>query len=84
MSVLAAMMADETLTTEEQQRMKVAFAEGYLAGTGQRPTGWTKRCLNIIQQMLTIVVLFVIFVSFMGELFICSSSIKSQLFPFIL
>ncbi|PSN53594.1 hypothetical protein C0J52_00920 [Blattella germanica] len=61
------MMADETLTTEEQQRMKVAFAEGYLAGTGQRPTGWTKKFLNVIQQTLTIVVLFVIFVSFMAS-----------------
>ncbi|KAJ9590029.1 hypothetical protein L9F63_016845, partial [Diploptera punctata] len=64
---IKAMIADESLTTEEQQRMKVAFAEGYLAGTGQRPTGWTRKCLNIIQQMLTIVVLFVIFVSFMAS-----------------
>lgn len=64
---IKAMIADESLSTEEQQRMKVAFAEGYLAGAGQKPKGWTKKCLNIIQQMLTIVVLFVIFVSFMAS-----------------
>ncbi|XP_069692534.1 ATP-dependent zinc metalloprotease YME1L [Periplaneta americana] len=61
------LMTDETLSTEEQQRMKVAFAEGYLAGTGQRAPGRTMKWLKIIQQLLTIVIFLAIFLSFMAS-----------------
>jgi hypothetical protein len=47
--------------------MKVAFAEGYLAGSGQRTPGRTMRWLKIIQQLLTIVIFLAIFLSFMGK-----------------
>jgi hypothetical protein len=52
---------------EEQQKMKVAFAEGYIAGNGQRTPGRTMKWLKMIQQMLTIVLFLAIFVSLMGK-----------------
>jgi hypothetical protein len=61
------LITDETLSKEEQQRMKVAFAEGYLAGSGQRTPGRTMKWLRIIQQLLTIVIFLAIFISFMGK-----------------
>jgi hypothetical protein len=47
--------------------MKVAFAEGYLAGSGQKAPGRTMKWLKVIQQLLTIVIFLAIFVSFMGK-----------------
>lgn len=64
---LKGIVADETLHPEEQQRMKLAFAEGYLAGTGQRVPGRTMKWLKIVQQLLTIVIFLAIFVSFMAS-----------------
>jgi hypothetical protein len=61
------LITDETLSTEEQQRVKVAFAEGYLAGSGQRAPGRAMKLLKIIQQLLTIVIFLAIFISFMGK-----------------
>jgi ATP-dependent metalloprotease len=61
------LIADETLSAEERQRMKVAFAEGYLAGSGQRTPGRTLKWLKIIQQLLTIVIFLALFISFMGK-----------------
>jgi uncharacterized protein (DUF486 family) len=61
------LITDETLSIEEQQRMKVAFAEGYLAGSGQKTPGRTMKWLKIIQQLLTIVIFLAIFMSFMGK-----------------
>jgi hypothetical protein len=55
------------MSTEEQHRVKVAFAEGYLAGSGQKAPGRTMKWLKVIQQLLTIVIFLVIFVSFMGK-----------------
>ncbi|XP_067002984.1 ATP-dependent zinc metalloprotease YME1L isoform X2 [Anabrus simplex] len=64
---LKGMITDESLSTEEQARLKVAFAEGYLAGNGQRAPGRTMKWLKIIQQMLTIIIFLAIFVSFMAS-----------------
>ncbi|KAK7862663.1 hypothetical protein R5R35_009236 [Gryllus longicercus] len=64
---LKGIVADESLNPEEQQRMKVAFAEGYLAGSGQRVPGRTMKWLKIVQQLLTIVIFLAIFVSFMAS-----------------
>lgn len=61
------LITDETMSTEEQHRMKVAFAEGYLAGSGQKAPGRTMKWLKVIQQLLTIVIFLAIFVSFMGK-----------------
>lgn len=61
------LIADETLSVEEQQRVKVAFAEGYLAGSGQKTPGRTLKWLKIIQQLLTIVIFLALFISFMGK-----------------
>jgi len=66
--VLASVLiADETLSAEEQQRVKVAFAEGYVAGSGHRTPGRTLKWLKIIQQLLTIVIFLALFISFMGK-----------------
>jgi hypothetical protein len=61
------LITDEAMSAEEQQRVKVAFAEGYLAGSGQKAPGRTMKWLKIIQQLLTIVIFLAIFVSFMGK-----------------
>jgi hypothetical protein len=61
------LITDEAISAEEQQRVKVAFAEGYLAGSGQKAPGRTMKWLKIIQQLLTIVIFLAIFVSFMGK-----------------
>jgi hypothetical protein len=61
------LIADETLSVEEQQRVKVAFAEGYVAGSGQKTPGRTLKWLKIIQQLLTIVIFLALFISFMGK-----------------
>ena len=65
--LFSVLIADETLSTEEQQRVKVAFAEGYVAGSGQRAPGRTLKWLKIIQQLLTIVIFLALFISFMGK-----------------
>jgi len=61
------LITDETLSAEEQQRVKVAFAEGYVAGSGQRTPGRTLKWLKIIQQLLTIVIFLALFISFMAS-----------------
>lgn len=61
------LITDETMSVEEQHRVKVAFAEGYLAGSGQKAPGRTMKWLKVIQQLLTIVIFLAIFVSFMAS-----------------
>lgn len=61
------LISDETMSVEEQHRVKVAFAEGYLAGSGQKAPGRTMKWLKVIQQLLTIVIFLAIFVSFMAS-----------------
>ncbi|XP_023708046.1 ATP-dependent zinc metalloprotease YME1L isoform X2 [Cryptotermes secundus] len=65
--VEAEKLKDETMSTEEQHRMKVAFAEGYLEGSGQKAPGRTMKWLKVIQQLLIIVIFLAIFVSFMAS-----------------
>lgn len=60
-------MRNEGLTTEEQQRIKLAFAEGYLAGHGQKAPSRTVRWLKIFQHVLTIVLFLAVFVSLMAS-----------------
>lgn len=61
------MISDESLTAEEQQRLKIAFAEGYLAADGQKAPGKTMKWLKIIQQLVTTVIFMGIFLFFMGK-----------------
>lgn len=58
---------NEGLSTEEQQRIKLAFAEGYLAAHGQKAPSRTVRWLKIVQHVLTIVLFLAVFVSLMAS-----------------
>lgn len=57
----------ESLSPDEQTRLKVAFAEGYSAGQNHRTVGRSSRWLKIIQQLLTIILFLSIFVSLMAS-----------------
>ncbi|XP_054280074.1 ATP-dependent zinc metalloprotease YME1L-like isoform X2 [Macrosteles quadrilineatus] len=61
------MMADEGLSLEEQQKIKVAFAEGYLACHGNKNQSKTVKWLKVLQHVLTIILFFGIFVSLMAS-----------------
>ncbi|KAF5274391.1 hypothetical protein FQA39_LY07271 [Lamprigera yunnana] len=55
---------DANLKETEKQRIKIAFAEGYLAGnTSSSSVGKAARYLKIIQQILTIVIFLAIVIS---------------------
>lgn len=58
---------DETLSNDEKQRLKVAFAEGYAAADPKSTTSKKLRLFNIIRDLLGIVLILAILVSFMGE-----------------
>lgn len=60
-------MTSDSLTPEERQRVKVAFAEGYIAGNGIKTPGRTLTWLKIIQQTLMITIVLAIFISIMGK-----------------
>jgi hypothetical protein len=57
----------ESLTPEQQQKIKVAFAEGYLAAETRRTPGRTMRWLKMTQQLLTILLFIGVIASLMGE-----------------
>jgi len=61
------MMAEEGLSLEEQQKIKVAFAEGYLAGQGAKNPSKTIKWLKVFQHVLTIILFFGIFISLMAS-----------------
>ncbi|XP_071450730.1 ATP-dependent zinc metalloprotease YME1L [Hetaerina americana] len=61
------LMLDPNISPEDQQKLKIAFAEGYLAADGQRVPGRTMKWLKVIQQLLTIVIFLAIFISFMAS-----------------
>ncbi|KAI5643737.1 peptidase family m41 domain-containing protein [Phthorimaea operculella] len=60
---------DSVLTSEQKDRIKIAFAEGYLAGTSPENARGTKasKYLKVVQQLLTIVLFLAIFVSLMAS-----------------
>ncbi|XP_049853116.1 ATP-dependent zinc metalloprotease YME1L-like [Schistocerca gregaria] len=64
---LKGLISSDSLSPEEQQRMKVAFAEGYLAGNGVRSPGRTMKWLKVIQQLLMITIFLAIFISLMAS-----------------
>lgn len=63
------LLNDETLTTEEKQRLKVAFAEGYVAADPKSTASKKLRLFNIIRDLLGIILIIAILVSFMGGTF---------------
>jgi len=64
---LKQLFGDEKTTPEELQRMKVAFAEGYLAGQNQKSMTKSAKWLKIVQQLLTVLLFLSIFVSLMAS-----------------
>lgn len=62
------MIAEEGLSLTDQQKIKVAFAEGYLAGNGvHKNPGKSVRLLKILQHVLTICLFIALFASLMGK-----------------
>jgi hypothetical protein len=55
------------LSSEEQSRVKVAFAEGYLAADTQKKTSKTTKALKLFQNVLITVALIAILLSFFGN-----------------
>lgn len=59
---------DPTISDVEKQRIKIAFAEGYLLGNTSTATrGKAAKYLKIVQQVLTIVIFLAIVVSLMAS-----------------
>ncbi|CAN7943970.1 unnamed protein product, partial [Ixodes hexagonus] len=65
---LKSLLTNENLTSEEQQRLRVAFAEGYLASDPKARTSTKLRIFNIFRDLLGIILILAILFSFMGEL----------------
>lgn len=59
---------DPSVTDAERQRMKIAFAEGYLMGNNPNlRTGKAARYFKVIQQVLTVIIFFAIVISLMAS-----------------
>lgn len=57
---------EASMTDAEKQRMKIAFAEGYLLGNNPNKTGKAARYFKVVQQVLTIAIFLAIVVSLMA------------------
>ncbi|XP_072937376.1 ATP-dependent zinc metalloprotease YME1L isoform X2 [Epargyreus clarus] len=60
---------DSVLSSQQKDKIKIAFAEGYLAGSHPENARGTKasKYLKLVQQLLTIVLFLAIFVSLMAS-----------------
>ncbi|XP_064471627.1 ATP-dependent zinc metalloprotease YME1L-like isoform X2 [Ornithodoros turicata] len=63
---LKALLLEDSLTQEEQQRLRVAFAEGYLACDPKSRTSTKLRVFNVFRDLLGIILILAILFSFMG------------------
>lgn len=50
----------------EVQRLKVAFAEGYIAGHSYKPTGRTFKIMKVLQHIMMAVSVFIFFIAIIG------------------
>lgn len=66
---LKVILTDNNLTVNDQQKLKVAFAEGYLASDGRGRPGTKLRIFNIFRDLLGIILILAILFSFMGGSF---------------
>ncbi|OTF84013.1 hypothetical protein BLA29_004798, partial [Euroglyphus maynei] len=66
---LKTLVNDENLTEEERQRIKIAFAEGYSAADPKNSQSRKLRVFNVFRDLLGIILILAILVSFMGETF---------------
>ena len=61
-------LSDKSLSTEEQQRLKLAFAEGYLSGGNkQTNTGWGGRVFQGLYNALRIAAIVLLIYVVFGE-----------------
>ncbi|RWS27526.1 ATP-dependent zinc metalloprotease YME1-like protein [Leptotrombidium deliense] len=65
---LKEILSDENLSAEEQQRVKVAFAEGYAAAGPKRKAGGKVQIFHVIRDLLGIVFILVVLSSLLGEI----------------
>ncbi|KAH7640833.1 ATP-dependent zinc metalloprotease yme1l1 [Dermatophagoides farinae] len=66
---LKTLFNDEKLTEEERQRIKIAFAEGYSAADPKHSQSRKLRVFNVFRDLLGIILILAILVSFMGGTF---------------
>ncbi|XP_075676764.1 ATP-dependent zinc metalloprotease YME1L isoform X2 [Dermatophagoides pteronyssinus] len=66
---LKTLINDEKLTEEERQRIKIAFAEGYSAADPKHSQSRKLRVFNVFRDLLGIILILAILVSFMGGTF---------------
>ena len=66
LSTFTVLLSDENVSIEEQGRLKVAFAEGYLAADPQKNPSKASKTLKLIQSVLAIIVFIAILFSLMG------------------
>ncbi|CAG0881664.1 unnamed protein product [Darwinula stevensoni] len=64
---LKSLLHVENLSTDEQHRLKIAFAEGYLAAEPGKTQSRSYRILKAVQNVLAIIVFLAILFSVMGE-----------------
>lgn len=57
---------DPTITENEKQRIKIAFAEGYLLGNTNPRTGKATKYFRLVQQILTAIIFMAIIMSLMA------------------
>lgn len=65
---LKSLLTDENLSPEEQQKLKISFAEGYLAADPRTKTSSKLRFFHFFRDILGILLILGILFSFMGEL----------------
>ncbi|XP_015597301.1 ATP-dependent zinc metalloprotease YME1 homolog isoform X1 [Cephus cinctus] len=64
---LRTLLSDHEMSTDEQQRVKVAFAEGYMAGHGKKTPDRTLKWLKVVQHVVMIGIFLTVFISFMAS-----------------
>lgn len=74
--MLLDLLNNKLLKPDEQHRVKLAFAEGYVAGTTNKPTSKTIRWFKVFQQFLTLVLIGVICGSLIGKINLIFIKIK--------
>lgn len=66
---LKTLLSDESLSTEEQQRLRIAFAEGYSAADSKEKSGTKLGMFNIFRDLLGIILILYILSSVMSGSF---------------
>lgn len=63
---LRSLLNESEMNANEQQRVKVAFAEGYLAGHGQNQPVRAKKWYKVVQQIIIFGIFIGVLISFIG------------------